>query len=135
VPREVSLSLWQFVRDAMPLAFASESAIWRVSVAPTAGPALVASLARTLDFTHFYDWAGGMVWLAVVGADDGGAATIRAVLGGAGHATLLRGGRAMRETVPVFQPLAPAHAALAARVKASFDPKRILNPGRMYRDI
>jgi glycolate oxidase FAD binding subunit len=31
----------------------------------------------------------------------------------------------------VFEPLAPALAAVSASVKASFDPDHILNPGRM----
>jgi glycolate oxidase FAD binding subunit len=32
----------------------------------------------------------------------------------------------------VFQPQAVPLARLSARVKDSFDPQRILNPGRMY---
>jgi glycolate oxidase FAD binding subunit len=136
VVREASLTRWQQIRDAMPFASLPEHAIWRVSVAPSAGPALVAALSRALDFKHFYDWAGGLVWLAVVGAADGGAQHIRAALPeDNGHATLLRANDAMRDTVPVFQPLAPALAALSARVKTTFDPTRILNPGRMYRDV
>ena len=41
------------------------------------------------------------------------------------------GVRAVRAEVAVFQPPAPALAALSARVKESFDPKRLFNPGRM----
>jgi glycolate oxidase FAD binding subunit len=37
----------------------------------------------------------------------------------------------VRRAVPVFEPQAPPLAALAARVKLSFDPHGILNPGRM----
>jgi len=135
--RAASLSQWQFVRDAMPFAALHDGyAIWRVSVAPDAGPALVAALAPALEFQHFYDWAGGLVWLAVLGAEDGGAAAIRAALPAeGGHATLLRGGDALRAAVPVFQPLAPSLAALSARVKETFDPAHILNPGRMYLNI
>jgi len=33
--------------------------------------------------------------------------------------------------LPVFQPQPTALAALASRVKESFDPKRLFNPGRM----
>jgi glycolate oxidase FAD binding subunit len=45
---------------------------------------------------------------------------------------LVRAGEETRRQVPVFEPQAPALAALTRRVKASFDPKGILNPGRMY---
>ncbi len=39
---------------------------------------------------------------------------------------------AVRAAVPVFQPQAEALAGLSARVKAGFDPRGVLNPGRMY---
>jgi glycolate oxidase FAD binding subunit len=37
--------------------------------------------------------------------------------------------------VPVFEPQPEALAALARRVKGAFDPRRILNPGRMAADL
>jgi glycolate oxidase FAD binding subunit len=86
---------------------------------------------------HWYlDWGGGLLWVAVVGAEDGGAAVIRGAIRaadgrGTGHATLIRGSPALRRAVPVFEPQPPALAALSARVKAGFDPHRILNPGRL----
>jgi glycolate oxidase FAD binding subunit len=43
---------------------------------------------------------------------------------------LLRGPDALRETA--FPPMEPGLAALNARVKRSFDPGGVLNPGRMY---
>ena len=129
-----SHAAWRGVRDASAFVALAGRAIWRVSVAPTDGPAVAAAVARTLDVRHFFDWGGGLVWLAVQGANDGGAAAIRAALP-SGHATLVRASDAVRAAVPVFQPQEPALAALAARVKTQFDPRRILNRGRMYRDL
>jgi glycolate oxidase FAD binding subunit len=129
-----SLALWQGVRDARALALPREPVIWRVAVAPSAAPALLAILGRALDLRYFLDCGGGLVWLAVAGAEDGGAAAIRAALSG-GHATLIRAPDALRAAVPVFQPQASAVAALTARVKDSFDPKHILNRGRMYAEL
>ena len=135
VGREASLTRWRHIRDAMPLAnLARPCDLARLGAAERWAGAGRRVVARSFDFKHFYDWAGGLVWLAVAGATDGGAAAIRAALPeDNGHATLLRASDAMRETVPVFQPLAPALAALSARVKSTFDPTHILNPGRMYR--
>jgi glycolate oxidase FAD binding subunit len=133
---EDSARLWRAVREVSPLAAAPASAVWRVSVAPSAGPALAASVARALDGAYFFDWGGGLVWLAVPAAGDGGAAVIRgAVAAAGGHATLIRAPDALRNAVPVFEPQPPALAALTRRVKESFDPKRILNRGRMYGDV
>ena len=41
----------------------------------------------------------------------------------------------LRAAVPVFQPQPDAVARLSARVKNSFDPKGLLNPGRMYAGV
>ena len=87
-----------------------------------------------LDIRYLFDWAGGLVWLEVPPSHDASAALVRASLT-AGHATLIRATEATRAAVDVFQPQATALAALSGRVKESFDPRHILNPGRMYRGI
>jgi glycolate oxidase FAD binding subunit len=48
---------------------------------------------------------------------------------------LIRASDALRSAVPVFQPQAREVAALSARVKESFDPKRLFNRGRMYSEL
>ena len=52
-----------------------------------------------------------------------------------GHATLIRASADVRRAVDVFHPQPAALAALSNRVKAQFDPKQVLNPGRMYAGI
>ncbi|MEO1225897.1 MAG: FAD-linked oxidase C-terminal domain-containing protein, partial [Pseudomonadota bacterium] len=54
-----------------------------------------------------------------------------AVDGVGGHATLIRALEPVRAAVPVFQPEPEPLAALSRRIKDAFDPKGILNPGRM----
>jgi glycolate oxidase FAD binding subunit len=131
-----SALVWREIGDAAPFAGGDAGrAVWRLSLPPSAAPALIASLAGRLDAEHFLDWGGGLLWLAVAAADDGGAGAIRAALDARGHATLIRAPAALRGAVPVFEPLAGPLAALAGRVKESFDPRRIFNPGRMYREI
>ncbi len=122
-----SAKLWREIRDARPFA-GDARPLWRLSVAPTQGPEAIARIARSAGAEWFYDWGGGLVWLAVPPSVD--AATIRNALGG-GHATLVRAEAGLRAAVPVFHPQPTALAALAKRVKDSFDPKGVLNPGRM----
>jgi glycolate oxidase FAD binding subunit len=141
-----SAALWRELRDVAPFADQPERPLWRVSVAPQDGAGLVAAVARDLDAEYFYDWGGGLIWLAPAapglaapGKDagaDAGAARIRAALGAnGGHGTLIRAPAEIRAAVPVFEPQDPALAALTTRVKDSFDPKRVLNPGRMYTGV
>jgi len=72
--------------------------------------------------------AGGaaIVGLVLEGAD------LRAALGPfAGHATLIRAAEGTRRALPPFPPEPAPVAALAAGLRARFDPRGILNPGLM----
>jgi len=125
-----SRAFWREVRDAVPLGADADDAVWRISCAPTDGPAVVARIKAAQPFAKtFYDWSGGLIWLALPATDDAEHGLVRAGL--AGHATLIRALESVRATVPVFQPQPLALAALSARVKESFDPHGVLNPGRM----
>ena len=86
---------------------------------------------------YFYDWGGGLVWIAMPpSADDAGAALVRrAVAAVGGHATLIRAPVAVRAAVDVFEPQPAPLAAVTRRVKESFDPKGVLNPGRMWAGV
>jgi len=124
-------ALWRDIGNAVPLAGLADRAIWRLSVAPSRGAEVAQAIARTIDAVWFLDWGGGLVWLAVIEPGDAGASVIRRAIGGAGHATLIRGSPGLRAAVPVFEPQPGPLAALSRRVKDGFDPKHILNPARM----
>jgi glycolate oxidase FAD binding subunit len=126
-----SRALWKAVRDVRPFT-TGERALWRISVAPTRGHEVAAAIGEGAEY--FYDWAGGLIWLALPPTGDGGATRVRAALGG-GHATLVRAPAAIRASVPVFEPQDAGLAALTRRVKESFDPKGVFGPGRMYAGV
>lgn len=128
-----SRTFWREVRDVAPLKAAANDVVWKISCPPTEGPAIVARIrAQRHAAEAFYDWSGGLIWLALPASADADHVLVRRALGATGgHATLIRAPEAVRATVPVFQPQPPALAALSARVKESFDPKGLFNPGRM----
>ena len=128
-----SRTFWREVRDVAPLETASDDVVWKISCPPTEGPAIVARIkALRPSAKAFYDWSGGLVWLALPSSADADHEIVRGAIGArGGHATLIRAPEAVRAAVAVFQPQPAALAALAARVKESFDPKRLFNPGRM----
>ncbi|MEM8948092.1 MAG: glycolate oxidase subunit GlcE [Pseudomonadota bacterium] len=136
-----SLTLWKGVRDAAPMTGSAERAIWRLSVPPASGFLLAEAISAMLsDVTYYFDWAGGLIWLALPEEGDAGAAVIRAAIestpgAAGGHATLIRASEELRVNLSVYQPQPKPLAALTKRVKDSFDPKRILNPGRMYEGV
>jgi glycolate oxidase FAD binding subunit len=131
-----SRMLWRQVRDVIPFAADTARPLWRVSVAPMQGPDCVDRIRSACDASYFYDWAGGLIWLQLDSPADAQADLIHsaaAALGG--HATLVRATPSIRAFAEIFQPLNPVLAGITKRIKDGFDPKRILNPGRMYAGV
>jgi len=128
-----SRAFWREVRDVAPLNAGPGEIVWKISCPPTEGSAILARIkAQRPAAQAFYDWSGGLIWLALPPSDDADHQLVRGALGATGgHATLIRAPEAVRAAVSVFQPQPAALGALAARVKESFDPKGLFNPGRM----
>jgi glycolate oxidase FAD binding subunit len=128
--------LWRSVRDVKAFAVGdgARRPLWRISTAPGQGYRIAARITPAAQM--FYDWAGGLIWVAMPFADEPDAKAIRAAVAACGgHATLIRAPAAVRASVAVFEPPDAGLAALNKRVKDSFDPKGVLNPGRMWAGI
>ncbi len=110
--------------------FDAETSIWRVSVPSTRAHEAVAKLAPT---NWFADCAGGVLWFEF--AQTNAEHIHRTVLELGGHATIYRAPHALRDVADIFPPRDKATMALTLQLKKAFDPARILNPGRMYKDV
>lgn len=129
-----SRAAWRAIRDVLPFT-GDDRVVWRVSTAPSEGAAIAAA-AESAGGAYYFDWAGGLLWIALPPSDDGGSAVIRpAVARIGGHATLIRAPAAIRAAVAVFEPQDEGIAALTRRVKDSFDPRGVLNAGRMWAGV
>jgi len=126
---EASHALWRSVRDAVPLGAAPEEAIWRISVAPSAAPQVVAALSAAFEAKFLLDWGGGLIWVAGPASAQAHGAVMQAAAGGS--FTLFRAPPSLAANVAVLPEEPPALAAIARRVKAVLDPHGLLNPGRM----
>lgn len=130
-----SEALWREIRDVRFFA-GGDTQVWRLSVPPSQGAAVAGKILAACQGRAYLDWGGGLVWLALPPRPDAAHAAVRGVLAGVdGHATLIRADISVRRIVPVFQPQPGPLANLTARVKQSFDPERVLNPGRMYAGV
>ena len=128
--------LWAEIGAVWPLLDLEARIVWRICPTPTCAPAVVQAVrARLASVEAYYDWGGGLVWLSLDASEagpDAGAAVVRsAVKEVGGHATLIVAPDAVRAGVAVFEPADSTLAALSSRVKHGFDPRGILNPGRM----
>jgi glycolate oxidase FAD binding subunit len=131
--------LWRAIRDAAPFAAAGPAGaryVWRISTAPSRGAEIGRALAERAAAEIMYDWAGGLIWAALPASDDAGAALVRSTVAAAGgYATLIRAPAAVRAAIDVFEPEPAALAALTKRVRESFDPRGVLNAGRMWAGV
>jgi len=114
---------WTAIRDVTDFA-GRDGDVWRLALRPSRAAALAA---RAEPRAARYDWGGGLVWLLMDPGTD-----LRARTGSFdGHATLVRASQATRAALAVFPPQPASVAALTAGLKATFDPRGILNPGEM----
>jgi len=130
-----SRAVWRSVRDVKAFASAdTERPVWRISTAPSNGHKIAARITPAARI--FYDWGGGLVWVAMPLANEPDARGVRAAVAEfGGHAVLIRAPVPVRAAVDVFQPQDKGVAALEKRVKESFDPRGVLNPGRMWAGV
>lgn len=117
---------WISVREQTHPAF-SAPVLWRLalpSTAPLPG----------LDSLRAIEWGGALRWYAGEPGERHDAVRGAAARLG-GHAVLYRAPESLRCLEGAFAPLAPALLALHRRLKKSFDPRGILNPGRLYAEF
>lgn len=114
---------WERVREQRLPFFAAADELWRLSL-PVGSPPLPREGATLIE------WGGALRWLS--GPREAGALQSLAARHG-GHATCYRA--AAKPSGGAFQPLPPAMLALHRRLKATFDPLGILNPGRLHPDL
>jgi FAD/FMN-containing dehydrogenase len=129
VDAEPASTFWESVRDHRHEFFATAAdereqgtALWRLSVPPTAAPFSLAG-------RQFIEWGGAQRWWRTAAP----AAEVRAAAAGVcGHATLVR---AADKSAGAFAPLSGELMRIHRALKTAFDPERILNPGRLYADL
>jgi glycolate oxidase FAD binding subunit len=113
---------WNGLREQSAAFFAGPDTpgpLWRLSL-PSVTPPL------ELPGDTLIEWGGAQRWLR---GDADPALLRQAAAGAGGHATLFRGGD---KTCGVFTPLQPALMEVHRRLKHSFDPYGVFNPGRLY---
>jgi glycolate oxidase FAD binding subunit len=134
-----SRALWRAIRDVTPFAAAGPTGardVWRISTAPAHGASVGRALVERAEAEVLYDWAGGLIWAALPSSDDARSRLVRSLVAEpGGHATLIRAPAAVRAAVDVFEPEAPALSVLTKRVREGFDPRGVLNPGRMWAGV
>ena len=114
-------AFWQRLREhSTP--FFDKRPLWRLAVKPT-------HVSFGLDDAQWIEWGGAVRWLNT----ELPPSRLRQIARDAGgHATLFRGAPIHEGA---FSPLSPALLAIHQNLKQRFDPRGILNRGRLYPDF
>lgn len=117
---------WRQLNEHEHFFFVDEMPLWRLSLSP-------ASLHLGIPGSWIFDWGGGLRWLKTDLSPD----NVRdAVAAEGGHAILFRNSQHWRADsgLSVFHPLPAGLMAVHQKMKLAFDPEKILNRHRYYRD-
>lgn len=110
---------WQALKEQSHPFFSGDQPLWRLSVPP-------ASKQLNLPGKQIIDWGGGLRWLKT---DETPERLFNLATNSGGHARLFRDGKPDQ---PRMQPLPDVMLSLHQKIKDSFDPHAIFNPGRLY---
>ena len=84
---------------------------------------------------YFIDWGGNLVWAQLDQLNSSilkEIKTIVKILGG--YLTVIKVDESLKSSIDIFT-IDDVKYKISEKIKKSFDPKRILNPGKMYTGI
>ena len=109
------------------------SSLMRIVIPPSEAVPLIYQLSG--NFKYYLDWGGALIWLEVFELSEGMFQSIRKkVVKLGGYVTMIKNSNYLPYVEDVFT-INRERFNISQSIKKSFDPKRILNPGKMYTGI
>ena len=111
----------------------SKNSIIRIIIPPSESVNLIYQFSNR--FKYYLDWGGALIWLEAFELSEEMFESIRRkVVKVGGHVTMIKNSDYLPYVEDVFT-INRSRFNLSQNIKKSFDPKRILNPGKMYTGI
>jgi glycolate oxidase FAD binding subunit len=90
---------------------------------------------KPYNIKYFVDWGGNLIWLQVDELNLNLLKEIRVLVKSAGgYMTIIKVEESLKASIDIFT-IDEVKYKISEKIKKSFDPKRILNPGKMYTGI
>ena len=106
----------------------------RVVVPPSETFDVITKL-KPFNIKYFIDWGGSLIWLQLDKLTANDLKRIKElILSFSGYLTVVKIEESLKSSVDIFS-IDEIRYKISEKIKESFDPKRILNPGKMYSGI
>ena len=90
---------------------------------------------KPYNIKYFVDWGGNLVWLQLDEINWNSIKEIRSLVKNlGGYLTIIKAEASLKASIDIFT-IDEVKYRISEKIKKSFDPKRILNPGKMYTGI
>jgi glycolate oxidase FAD binding subunit len=123
---------WNKIKN-LEFFFSSKNSILRIIIPPSEGTNLIYQLSN--KFKYYLDWGGALMWMEAFELSEEMFESIRRkVTRLGGYVTMIKNSDYLPYVEDVFT-INKDRFNISQNIKKSFDPKRILNPGKMYTGI
>jgi glycolate oxidase FAD binding subunit len=130
---EQSKILWEKTRT-LEIFSKMKSNLLRIVVPPSETFEVIKQI-KSHEPKYFIDWGGSLIWLQLDKINTKILNDIRKIVNKAsGYVTAIKIEEDLKASVDIFS-VDPVKYKISEKLKKSFDPKRILNPGKMYSGI
>jgi len=87
------------------------------------------------NFKYYIDWCGSLFWIEVLEKENTQIKEIKeTIINLGGYLTIIKKSESLSSDIGIFT-INDTRLLLSQKIKESFDPKKLLNPGKMYRDL
>jgi glycolate oxidase FAD binding subunit len=127
-----STPFWKKINN-LEIFKSTKNNLLRVVVPPSKGPKLMQFLGN--KYKYYIDWCGSLYWIEVQSKKNSKVSDIKKLtkeLGG--YLTIIKTSDEYDYEETIFT-VDDTRLLISEKIKKSFDPKRIFNPGKMYRGI
>ena len=127
-----SVPLWKKI-NSLELFENTKNNLLRAVIPPSKGNELIQKIGN--KFKYYIDWCGSLYWIEVQSNKNSKITEIKKlVIELGGYLTIVKKSNEFDYEETIFT-IDETRLLISEKIKKSFDPKRIFNPGKMYRGI